>query len=51
MDITGGTIVSGGSMSDMSGYTLTFSGMERAPANFLDAGDITGAGFGVIAGV
>ena len=50
MDITGGTVVSGGSMSDMSGYTLTFSGMERVPANFLDSGDITGAGFTVTAG-
>lgn len=50
MDITGGTVVSGGSMSDMSGYTLTFSGMERAPANFLATGDISGAGFGVVSG-
>jgi hypothetical protein len=54
-DISGGTIVSGGSMSDMSGYTLTFSGMEREPANFLqDAGSgeasVTGAGFTITAG-
>jgi hypothetical protein len=35
LDVSGGTIVSGASMGDMSGYTLTFSGMEKAPANFL----------------
>ena len=51
LDVSGGTIVSGASMGDMSGYTLTFSGMERVPANFLDAGDIAGAGFTVTAGV
>lgn len=50
-DISGGTIVSGASMGDMSGYTLTFSGMERVPANFIDAGDIVGAGFVVTEGV
>jgi hypothetical protein len=36
LDISGGTIVSGAAMADMSGYTLTFTGMERTPANFLD---------------
>jgi hypothetical protein len=50
-DISGGTIVSGASMGDMSGYTLTFSGMERVPANFIDAGNIVGAGFVVTEGV
>jgi len=34
-DVTGGTIVTGGAMGDMSGYTLTFSGMETAPAEFI----------------
>ena len=34
-DVTGGTIVTGGAMADMSGYTLTFTGMEKKPANFL----------------
>jgi hypothetical protein len=38
-------------MGDMSGYTLTFTGMERVPANFLDAGDIAGAGVTVTVGV
>jgi|TARA_R110000764_G_scaffold195331_1_gene280556 predicted membrane GTPase involved in stress response len=51
LDVSGGTIVSGASMGDMSGYTLTFTGMERVPANFLDAGDIAGAGVTVTVGV
>lgn len=34
-DVTGGTIVTGAAMADMSGYTLTLTGMERVPANFL----------------
>lgn len=32
-DVTGGTIVTGAAMGDLSGYTLTFSAMERMPAN------------------
>ena len=39
MEVTGGTIVTGGSMGDLSGYTLTLTGMERKPANFLAQGD------------
>ena len=35
-DVTGGTVVTGGAMGDMSGYTLTLSAMEKIPANFLD---------------
>lgn len=35
MEVTGGTIVTGGAMGDLSGYTLTLSGMERKPANFI----------------
>ena len=49
LDISGGTIVSGAAMADMSGYTLTFTGMERAPANFLD-NTIANAGFAVTSG-
>lgn len=49
-DVTGGTIVSGGAMSDLSGYTLTLTGMERVPANFLDSNPAT-VGFTVVAGV
>ena len=48
-DVTGGTIVTGSAMSDLSGYTLTLTGMERVPANFL--GDTpTAVGFDVISG-
>jgi hypothetical protein len=32
-DVTGGTIVTGAAMGDLSGYTLTFTAMERTPAN------------------
>lgn len=32
-DVTGGTIVTGASMGDLSGYTLSFSAMELTPAN------------------
>ena len=35
MDVSGGTIVTGGAMGDLSGYTLTLSGQERQPANFI----------------
>ncbi len=49
MDVTGGTIVTGGAMNELSGYTLTLTGMERVPANFL--GDTpTAVGFQVVAG-
>ena len=40
MEVTGGTIVTGGAMGDLSGYTLTLTGMERRPANFIA---VTGA--------
>lgn len=35
MEVTGGTIVTGTAMGDLSGYTITLTGMERLPANFL----------------
>jgi hypothetical protein len=47
MDVTGGTIVSGAAMGDLSGYTLTLTGMEPVPANFLEEG-MGAAGFNVI---
>lgn len=34
-DVSGGTIVTGAAMGDLSGYTLTFSAMETKPANFV----------------
>lgn len=36
-DISGGTIVTGAAMGDMSGYTLVFTAQEKIPANFIDA--------------
>jgi hypothetical protein len=49
MDVTGGTIVTGGAFGDLSGYTLTLTGMEQVPANFI--GDtLTAAGFTVVVG-
>lgn len=50
MDISGGSIATGSAMGDMSGYTLSFTGMEKVPANFL--GDsLSAVGFTVVAGV
>lgn len=49
MDVTSGTIVTGGAFGDLSGYTLTLTGMEQVPANFI--GDtLAGAGFTVVVG-
>jgi hypothetical protein len=36
-EITGGTIVTGAAMGDLSGYTLSLTAQEKIPANFLDA--------------
>jgi hypothetical protein len=48
-DVTGGTIVTGAAMGDLSGYTLTLTGMEKVPANFL--GDsLPLIGFTVVSG-
>lgn len=49
MDVTGGTIVTGGAMADLSGYTLTLTGMEKVPANFL-GGTMSAVGFTVVSG-
>lgn len=54
MDVTGGTISTGSGMGEYSGYTLTFSGMEKLPANFIvdtNAGTtLLDAGFTVVSG-
>ena len=39
MDVTAGTIGNGTNLGDMSGYSLTFTGHEAVPANFLDCVD------------
>lgn len=49
LDVTGGSIATGAAMGDMSGYTLTFTGMEKIPANFL-GGTPTAVGFTVVSG-
>lgn len=36
-DVSGGTIVTGAAMGDLSGFTLTLSGQETLPAYFVDA--------------
>ena len=47
MEVTGGTIVTGTAMGDLSGYTLELKGMERVPANFL-GDDLISVGFNVV---
>lgn len=44
MSVSGGTIATGAAMGDMSGYTLTFSGQEVLPANFI-SGAVAGNPF------
>lgn len=36
-EVTGGTIVTGAAMGDLSGYTLTLSAQELLPANFVSS--------------
>ena len=45
-DVSGGTIVTGTAMGDMSGYTLVFSGMETSPASHLEV--LTGGDTGTV---
>lgn len=50
-EVTGGTIVTGVAMGDLSGYTLNFTGEEKLPANFIN-GAVAGDPFaGIITGV
>jgi hypothetical protein len=49
MEVTGGTIVTGAAMNELTGYTLTLTGMERLPANFFDD-TLATIGFTVVAG-
>ena len=44
MDATGGTIPTGGASGDLQGYTLTMTGKELKPANFIDVTDLASAG-------
>jgi len=38
MEVTGGTVVSGGALGDHSGYTLTLTGEEATPLYHINAG-------------
>lgn len=49
MEVTGGTIVTGAQMGDLSGYTLDLKAMEKVPANFIGT-DLADAGFNVVVG-
>lgn len=42
-DVTGGTIVTGAAMGDLSGYTLTLTAMERTPANIITGNFLDGS--------
>ena len=49
MEVTGGTIVTGAAMGDLSGYTLDLKAMEKVPANFL-GDDLASVGISVVVG-
>jgi len=44
MSVTGGTIVTGLAMGDLSGYTISLTGTEKTPANFLDTNLVDAGG-------
>ena len=43
MECTGGTVVTGAAAGDLSGFTLTFEGMEETAPFFLAASQVTAA--------
>lgn len=49
MEVTGGTIVSGAAMGDLSGFTLTIVGEEPVPANIILT-SLTTAGVTIVSG-
>jgi hypothetical protein len=49
MEVTGGTIVTGAAMGDLSGFTLTIVGEEPVPANMIIT-SLTTAGVTVVVG-
>ncbi len=49
MEVTGGTIVTGTALGDLSGYTLVLTGEEPVPANFITT-TLTVAGFTIVTG-
>jgi hypothetical protein len=51
MDVTGGSIVTGGAKADFNGYNLTFTAEEKEPSPFLDSASITSLEGIAVAGV
>lgn len=49
MEVTGGTIVTGAAMGDLSGFTLTIVGEEPVPANIITT-SLTTAGVTIVVG-
>ena len=45
-DVTAGTVSTGNALGDFNGYNLTFTAMEKSPANFVES-DATDANFPV----
>jgi hypothetical protein len=43
MDVTAGTIQTGGALGDLYGYSVTFTGMEQLPASFISGSSTTTA--------
>jgi hypothetical protein len=41
MEVTGGSIATGTAFGDLSGYSLTLTGQELKPANFISGGTST----------
>ena len=50
MDATGGTVVTGTALGDLSGYTIEFVGMEKIAANFLTGAITTVVGGSITSG-
>ncbi len=50
-DVTGGTISRGAAMADKSGYSLTFSAIEKLPAAFVSGGGIGSNATTVLSGI
>lgn len=49
MEVSGGTIVTGTALGDLSGYTLVLTGEEPTPANFITT-TLATAGFTIVQG-
>jgi hypothetical protein len=49
-EVTGGSIVTGSTYADLTGYNVTFTGQERVPANFLK-GAVANDPFAGLAGI